>query len=439
MPGWQTSGGLPPATSARGRVIRHVPGTPIDPQDGDIIYEEPDFSTVQSMPRPTTRGPKARSIAVKQGGSVFGAEPIGPGRPTLAPGARSLVQPEGTEGPVMEESIVGDGTIIEGDDGEIIYEDGGFDPGCDGDCGGCSSCHYSQWGPKYHDDPAPHRVVPCDGICIPRHWVDETALFLGVQGFTNPIDRGLPPGFPADNGNFGYHEGVNFAGHFGRLLGLGRLGLGYQVGATFIQSDLNGNVVNGLQTKNRDQQFFTAGLFRRAHDGYGLQGGFVYDYMHDNFWNKYSVAQIRVELSYLTFSGHEFGFWGAFSIHDGHDTVGTTRLGFQTIDMYSGYYRYTFDNGAQGRIWLGGTDSKSGIIGSDFRLPLSNRFDLWGWYNYLIPGQSGYVGLNNQAWNLSLNLVWYPGRKACGVHNTPFRALFAPADNNWLITRPSNM
>jgi hypothetical protein len=244
---------------------------------------------------------------------------------------------------------------------------------------------------------------------------------------------------------------VNFAGHFGRILGLGHLGLGYQVGATFIQSDLNGNMVNGLQYKNRDQQFFTAGLFRRAHDGYGLQGGFVYDYMHDNFWAKYSVAQIRVELGYLTFSGHEFGFWGAFGIHDGHDVVTPggasagaaagpgTLIGFQTIDMYSGYYRYTFDNGAQGRIWLGGTDSKTGIIGSDFRLPLSNRFDLWGWYNYLIPGQSGYVGLNGQAWNLSMSLVWYPGRKACGIHNTPFRALFAPADNNWLISRQSNM
>jgi hypothetical protein len=200
---------------------------------------------------------------------------------------------------------------------------------------------------------------------------------------------------------------------------------------------LNGNLVNGVQTKNRDQQFLTAGLFRRAHDGYGLQGGFVYDYMHDNFWAKYSVAQVRAELSYLTIYGHEFGFWGAFSVHDGHDVVGGSPIGFQTINMYNGFYRYNFQGGAQGRVWVGGTDRKQGILGSDFRLPLSNRWDMWGWFNYIVPGHAGFVGATNQAWNLTLNLVWYPGRKANGVHHTPFRALFAPADNNWLISRPS--
>ncbi|HET6881841.1 MAG TPA: DUF6666 family protein [Pirellulales bacterium] len=435
VPGWQSvDGSLMPATTGRGRVIRHVPGTPIDPQEGDIIYEEPDFSSGQF----TSPSRKTTAVKLRQGGRTMNGEVIGPGQPTPAPRSGIIVQPEGSEGPVIDGSIVEEGAVIEGDDGEMIYETGGFGPDCD-TCGGCSPCNYSQWGPKYHDDPCPGRTIPCDGICIPRHWIDETALFLGVQGFTNTLDRGLPPGFPSGNGNFGYHEGVNFAGHFGRLLGIGSWGLGYQVGATFLQSDLNGNVVNGLQTKNRDQQFLTAGLFRRAHDGYGLQGGFVYDYMHDNFWTKYSVAQLRAELSYLTFAGHEFGFWGAFSIHDGHDIVGGSPLGFQTIDMFNGFYRYTFDNGAQGRVWVGGTDTKQGVIGSDFRLPLSNRIDLWGWYNYLVPGQSGFVGLNNQGWNLTLNLVWYPGRKCDGIHNTPFRALFAPADNNWLITRPSSM
>jgi hypothetical protein len=434
VPGWQSVDGSHVATTGRGRVIRHVPGTPIDPQEGDIIYEEPDFVRGPSV-SPTR---KTTTVTVRQGGRKVNGEVIAPGRPTPAPGSGIVLESEGSEGPVIEGSIVQDGTVIEGEDGDVIYEDGGCGPDCDG-CGSCSPYSNSQWGPKYFDDPTLHHTVPCDGICIPRHWIDETAVFLGVQGFTNPLDRGLPPALPSTNGNFGYHEGVNFAGHFGSLLGIGSWGLGYQVGATFLQSDLNGNTVNGLQTKNRDQQFFTAGLFRRAHDGYGLQGGFVYDYMHDNYWTKYSVAQLRVELSYLTFQGHEFGFWGAFSIHDGHDIVGGSPLGFQTIDMYNGFYRYTFSNGAQGRVWFGGTDNRQGIIGSDFRLPLSNNFDLWGWYNYLVPGNSGFVGLNNQGWNLTLNLVWYPGRKCCGIHNTPFRALFAPADNNWLITRPSSL
>ncbi|HVX10564.1 MAG TPA: DUF6666 family protein [Pirellulales bacterium] len=429
VPGWQSTGGggtMSVATSTRsgGRIIRHVPGSPIDPQEGDIIYEEPDFLNTKSR-----SGRKTATVAVRQGGRTFGsAEMIGPGEPTPAPG-RTTIQSEGSEAPVVEESIVDDGMVI--DDGETV---------CDGgDCGGggfCSNCGdwasypHSYWGPCYEDDLDPGHAVPCDGICIPRHLVDETALFLGTQGFNSPMDLGR-------NGNFGFHEGVNFAGHFGSWLGLGGLGLGYQVGATFLQSDLNGNQTNGVQTKERDQQFLTAGLFRRAHAGYGLQGGFVFDYMHDNYYVKYSVGQIRTELSYLTAFGHEFGFWGAYSVHDGHSMLAGVPVGFQTVNMYNGFYRYNFSNGAQGRIWVGGTDTKQGIVGSDLRLPLANRWDLWGWYNYIIPGHNGAVGSSQQGWNLTMNLVWYPGRKACGVHNTPFRALFAPADNNWLVSRPS--
>ena len=429
VPGWQSTVG--PSGTPRGRVIRHVPGQPIDPQEGDIIYEEPNFGGA-----PILSPGRIRTSSMRQGGRGTGsAETIGPGQPTPAPGSRTLIQSEGSEAPVVDGSIVQggveDGTVIEGDDGEVIYDGDGFSPDGNCGCGDCSPSNYSQWGP-YYGDCGPHRVVPCDGICIPRHWVDETAIFLGTQGFTGPMDLG-------HNGNFGYHEGVNFAGHFGKWLGLGALGLGYQVGATFMQSDLNGNMVNGVQTKGRDQQFLTAGLFRRAHDGYGLQGGFVYDYMHDNFYVKYSVAQIRTELSYLTLFGHEFGYWGAYSVHDGHDVLNGNLVGFQTVDMYNAFYRYNWRNGTQGRIWAGGTGNKQGIIGADFRIPLANRWDLWGWTNYLIPGHAGVVGSTQQAWNLTLNVVWYPGRRAVGIHHTPFRALFAPADNNWLIARPSSM
>jgi hypothetical protein len=420
VPGWQSSGSV--SGKPHGRVIRHVPGQPIDPQEGDIIYEEPNFGGA-----PILSPGQARTIR-QSGRGVTGGEVIAPGQPTPAGRNHPYVSGDGVESPVIDGGTLPDGAVIEGEDGDVIYDGDGTD-GC-----GCGDCSYSnsQWGPCYYDDCESHCSVPCDGLCIPRRFIDETSLFLGTQGFTGPLDVGR-------NGNFGYHEGVNFAGHFGNWLGLGNLGLGYQVGATFLQSDLNGNIVNGVQTKGRDQQFLTAGLFRRAHDGYGLQGGFVYDYMHDNYYAKYSVAQIRTELSYLTLFGHEFGYWGAYRVHDGHDFVAGRFVGFQTVDMYNGFYRYTFRNGTQGRIWVGGTGNKQGIIGSDFRIPLTNRWDLWGWYNYLIPGHAGSVGSAQQAWNLTINIVWFPGRRPTGIHQTPFRALFAPADNNWLISRPSSM
>jgi hypothetical protein len=421
VPGWQSSNGV--SGKPRGRVIRHVPGQPIDPQEGDIIYEEPNFGGALIL------SPGQARTVRQSGRGVISTELIAPGQPTPAGRSRPYVQQEGVESPVIDGGPIPDGAVIEGEDGEMIYDGDGSDGGC-----GCGNCSYSnsEWGPCYYDDCDDHCAVPCDGWCIPRRCIEETALFLGTQGFTSPMDLG-------GNGNFGYHEGANFAGHFGSWIGLGNLGLGYQVGATFLQSDLNGNRVNGVQSKERDQQFLTAGLFRRAHDGYGLQGGFVYDYMHDNYYAKYSVAQVRTELSYLTLFGHEFGYWGAYRVHDGHDFVSGKFVGFQTIDMYNGFYRYTFRNGTQGRIWFGGTGNKQGIVGSDFRIPLTNRWDLWGWYNYIIPGHAGAVGSMQQSWNLTINIVWYPGRRPNGIHQTPFRALFAPADNNWLISRPSSM
>ena len=40
-----------------------------------------------------------------------------------------------------------------------------------------------------------------------------------------------------NNGNFGYHEGVNFAGHFGKRIGLGALGIGYQDVVTVLEDE----------------------------------------------------------------------------------------------------------------------------------------------------------------------------------------------------------
>ncbi len=407
-PSWQRS---PTTGGRRGRVIRHAQGQQVEPQEGDIIIEEPNFSNAETI------GPGIPERA---------AGPLSSGRlPSLMQDDSELI-----DGSIMEDGeILSDGTLME--DGVMVGDD---EDGLllDGACNSCGKVPFAGPISPYYDLGSSSRPpVPCDGICIPRHWVDEIALFVGPQGFDTPVDLGR-------NANFGYHEGVNLSGQFGRWLGLAPLGIGYQVGATFLQSDFQGATVIPGPGVSRNQQFFTAGIFRRAHAGYGLQGGVVYDYMHDTFYAKYSVAQIRMEISYLTLAGHELGYWGAYHIHDGHDVVLGTQLGFRTIDLYNAFYRYNFANGTQGRVWAGGTGNKGGDLGADVRLPLSNQWDMWAWYNYMIPGAgSASGGSAQQAWNLTFNIVWYPGRKAHGVHNTPFRALFAPADNNWLIARPS--
>lgn len=349
------------------------------------------------------------------------------GEPTLADS--ELIAPGMMEGEVIQEGVSPAGPAPEG-----YYEDEGeFVPGCPA----CESELFDDHvcGPGCNESNCPRRVVPCDGICIPRHRVEEHSLFIGPQGFKGPLDQGL-------NGNFGFHEGVNFAGQFGRWLGLGGLGIGYQVGAMFAQSDFYGNQVNGMETKGRDQQFVTAGLFRRAR-GYGFQGGAVFDYLHDNYYVKYNVGQVRAELSYLNCCGHEFGFFGAFAVRPGHGNLQNNTLstvltqGYQTIDYYNLFYRVNLPSGAWGRFWGGATGNKGGMVGADVRLPLNNRWDLTSMFNFLIPGPgAGLGGQSHEGWGLMTNLVWYPGRAATGVHNGYYRSLFHVANNGLMFVQP---
>lgn len=333
---------------------------------------------------------------------------------------------------MMEGQVVQEGPAPTGGAPETIYEESGDM------VSGCATCGDPIFddhvcGPGCDEGNCP-RYVPCDGICIPRHRVEEHSLFIGPQAFKGPLDLGT-------NGNFGFHEGVNFAGQFGRRLGLAPLGIGYQVGATFVQSDFYGNRVNGLETKGRDQQFVTAGLFRRARRC-GLQGGAVFDYLHDNYYVKYNVGQVRAELSYLSVRGHELGFFGAFHVRPGHGQVENTTLntfftqGFTTIDYYNLFYRCNLPNGSFGRLWGGATGNKGGMVGADFRMPLTNQFDLNGMFNFLIPGPgAGVGGQTHEGWGLSMNIAWFPGRPRNGVHNGYYRSLFTPANNGLMFVK----
>ncbi|MEX2120323.1 MAG: DUF6666 family protein [Pirellulales bacterium] len=334
-----------------------------------------------------------------------------PEQPLLMDEGEAIIgQPEVID-PGMMEPIPDSGIEFEtGEFGETVGDctDGcGLDGGeCGLDCG--LDCEHGRY---------------CDGICIPRSWVEETSLFVGAHGFKGPLDLGR-------NGNFGFHEGVNFAGQFGRALGLGPLGLGYQVGAQFVHSNFSGDTVVSIEENTRDQKFLTAGFFRRAPRGQGLQYGTVFDYMNDNYYVDITLTQLRAEMSYLAGYGHELGFWGAFGLRGDTDLVNGLAQSYESTDLYAFFYRYNLPTGGQGRVWVGGTDKKDTLFGVDFRVPLSNRWDFNGAVNYLAPEQGGgLVGSAEESWGISVNLAWYPGRRCAGVHNGPFRSLFGVADN----------
>jgi hypothetical protein len=255
------------------------------------------------------------------------------------------------------------------------------------------------------------------------------SFFAGIQGFKGPVDIG-------QNGNFGFHEGLNFGAPLGDPWGCG-----YQLGFQAVHSDLSGfQVTQGTNaatgTGARTQLFFTGGIFHRADCG-GLQGGVVYDYVHDEYYDQADLQQIRSETSIVFGEGiHELGYWGAYGINRERFQLGTTFLFLQSNDVFAGFYRRHFTGGGQGRLWAGGTGAGQGIIGGEATVPLGTSWALENNFVYLIPSTSSTAGgRTEETWSVSISLVWYPGRPARSVFRDPFHPLLGVGDNSAFLVR----
>jgi hypothetical protein len=337
------------------------------------------------------------------------AEPIPP------PG--SALTPE----PMME------GTFDAGEPGEFIegdmtpdqnlsdYVDGhGYSYGHDGELPPLGPDFNLLWGPPCHFND-----------CGFWGFLNNTSIFGGAHAFKGPLDGG-------QNGNFGFHDGVNFAGALSR-----RLNLGYQIGGQWVHSNFSGSGTNGGLEAGRDQIFLSAGVFHRAEHGHGWQGGAVFDRLEDDYYVDVTVTQVRGEVSYLTPCRNEIGFWGAFATADENSRQDNVAVNYEAVDMYNLFYRRNLPNGGEGRVWGGATGDQDGMLGADFRVPMSHRWELVGGFNYLIPEESsGLAGATAESWGLTMSLVWYPGRPRL-AKPTPllFRPLFNVADNNTLMVQ----
>jgi hypothetical protein len=275
-------------------------------------------------------------------------------------------------------------------------------------------------------------------------WYRDFTASAGVTAFTNDTNLGL-------HGNYGTNEYLNFAMPFWNAFGVG-----WQVGWRGTQTNFQPATltVNGTTfTKNaRDQNFVTTGFFTRAFEGRGLQGGAVYDYLHDSWLENADIAQVRAEISYV-WGYHELGFWGAANITDQVGFLrprGRIQGTASTVDLYTGFYRLQFGDANELKVWGGGTGDGEGIVGTLLRAPLSRSFAMEGTFTYLIPGQTRSIDVTESgvtsnfspaAWNVGLNLVYYPaGRSRRGLAS-PYRPLFEVADNGSMIrefsvTRP---
>ncbi|MEI8368161.1 MAG: DUF6666 family protein [Planctomycetia bacterium] len=269
-------------------------------------------------------------------------------------------------------------------------------------------------------------------------WYRDLTVGAGVTSFQNATNLGL-------HGNYGFNEYVNWSMPFWNAIGLG-----WQFGLRGVQADFqrtqitaaNGNTL--LNTNARNQVFLTTGFFSRAFEGRGLQGGAVYDYLQDNWFDTTDLAQIRGELSYV-WGYHEFGFWGTYNANNANGAFITGARGnsasFDTLDLYTGFYRLQFGDANEMKIWGGASGQGDYLTGMLVRAPMSRSLALEGTFTYLIPSTTNTVPLPNggsltyaeQAWNVSTNLVWYPACRARRSLASPYRPLFEVADNGSMI------
>ncbi|MFM1996914.1 MAG: hypothetical protein RLZZ111_1301 [Planctomycetota bacterium] len=272
-------------------------------------------------------------------------------------------------------------------------------------------------------------------------WYRDFSVGAGITAFQNQSNFGLL-------GNYGTDQYANWAMPFWNAFGVG-----WQVGVRGVQSNFQqASVTDALGTfsgRSRQQVFVTTGFFTRAFEGRGLQGGAVYDYLSDSYFENVDVAQIRGEMSYV-WGYHELGFWGAFSTLEQQGLFspsGTSRGVAGTVDLYTAFYRLHFGDANEARIWGGASGDGQGVIGTQIRAPMSRSLALEGMFTYLMPNKSQTVELSPltsvtyapSAWNVAVNLVYYPAGRARRSLASPYRPLFDVADNGSMIRSLSRL
>ena len=269
-------------------------------------------------------------------------------------------------------------------------------------------------------------------------WYRDFTASVGVTAFENEVDLGI-------KGNFGTNEYLNFGMPLWNAFGLG-----WQIGARGTQTGFGSQQVSGggaapALIEARNQQFVTTGLYTRAFEGRGLQGGAAFDYLNNTgFVGTADIKQMRGEISYV-WGYHELGFWGAFNAGKGlgfFDNNTQNTFENNTVHTYNAFYRVQFGDANEWKVWGGASHEGQGYVGSILRAPMTRSLALEGTFAYLMPGESKQVGpirgittnFTPMAWNLGINLVYYPRGRSRRSLASPYRPLFDVADNGTMIS-----
>jgi hypothetical protein len=244
--------------------------------------------------------------------------------------------------------------------------------------------------------------VCCRTGCNPL--LENLSLFVGLEGSKQPQDFGV---------------NAHFGGRLHANLGLPLLpdrGLGIQIGTALNYTDNAVQVIERIEgTSERFQNFTTVGLFQRAECGASWAVG--YDFLYQDYFDDFSLGQVRGDFGYQINACNEFGAWFALSLEKDRGSFGTIPLVLDPITQGSFYWRRNWENDAQTTFWLGVAEGHGEanvalgdlppvgerlVFGSDVFVPLSPTLALYGQANFLTPADTGTV-------DAFLGIAFFPG------------------------------
>jgi hypothetical protein len=293
---------------------------------------------------------------------------------------------------------------------------------------------------------------PCDGrsnsfcgSCDPCPWYG-VAIFVGYDAFRGVSDDSWE--------NNGIHTGVNLGTSLGPISEL--TGIGFQVGGSAAAYDWSGTDYRPRSTDAEAQGFLTYGFFRRPNADCAVTGAVVNDWMYNDNFGVYSqnptLSQWRAQLGYAISAKNEFGVWGTWRMNTDtrNDPVGG-QLQWRAVNQLAGYWHHKWKpGGADTTLYVGAPDQSrlggAGSLGSWLvtaaaNAPLNDRIALYTFITYMSPSAAaGALGSEEEAWNFSIGVAWYPHRLARSntVAGRCWMPLMPVANNGFFMVDTNN-
>lgn len=271
---------------------------------------------------------------------------------------------------------------------------------------------------------------PCMGS-----FLDNTVIFTGADTYKSIGERitNINGGTGALTGSFGGVTGFNTG------FGFGESALRGQVGASYGVYDLRGRIrLIPDATSVEEQGFLTTGLSRRGDisNDDPLSFGLVVDAFATDNWgvnaNNIDLGQLRGIIGYALSERFEIGGWGTAHLWD--DQAAVTVAGApgvrRTVRAANQMNAYLRGNTASGGSLMGyaggfdGADIQAWQFGATGEAPLSQRFSLYGNFNYAVPHSgAGPTGSGEEQFAMQFGVAYYIGGKAVSPSVTGQRGL----------------